>query len=287
MKQMSCSKTSQVVTALTVFMMLPVLMWGQVFDTTPPKISHQPVKLGRTGRALPIIAYISDTSGIKAATMHLQHDGQITESEMTLMTGGESIPVTVQMNESATAYSGPGEKYKVMGTIPAGAQLEVTLVRPPYYRIRTANGMVGYIPSASADIVESGQAFRTTIPAELTSAAKCSYQISALDDFGNESRTGITQIRFITEEELARMQQDMSGGPAKVERPSDSSAGTSDNLDVSPQSTRPGKGPSKPIYKKPVFWIVTAAVGGGAYYLLSGDDDPAAKKATVDMIVSW
>ncbi len=288
MKQMPCSETSQIRIILMALMVVPALIFAQVFDTTPPRIAHQPVKLGRSGRSLPVVAHISDNSGIKSVILHMQYDGQVVESEMIAAAGGESTPVTIQTRESVTVYSGPGESYKNIGTLPAGAQVDVTLVRSPYYRIHTANGLVGYIPAASADIVETGQAYRATIPAEGSTAAKFSYQISALDDFGNESRTAITPIRFISAEEIARMQQGMSGGRTEMDKQAGSSTTASPTTDQAPQKRTTARGASKPVYKKPVFWIVTAAVGGGAYYFLSGDEDKSSsRKGTVDIVVGW
>jgi hypothetical protein len=274
MKQMPNAETKW--RLICVLLVLPLIAAAQVFDTTPPKIAHQPVKLGREGKILPIIAYVSDNSGVKSVSIAIQHDGQLIQSEMNQVKAETSVPVVVQTSSDAIpVYSTPGTTGKILGLLASGELLEVTLVRSPYYRIRTAAGLVGYIDSGTVQVVESGAAYRVTLPVNLTSAGRLAYQIAAVDDFGNETKTELIPIRFFNDEEIARLQ----GVKPGKEKPSQEEA------DVQPARA---KSSSKPLYTKPVFWIATAAIGGGAYLLLSGGDgDAKTKKATVGLVIGW
>lgn len=258
-------------------LILPLAAGAQVFDTTPPKIAHQPVRLGRVGKILPILANVSDNSGVKSVRITVQHDGQQIQHEMNPVQSASSVPVVVQTGTEAVAlYATPSGNGKLLGQLAPGELLEVTLVHPPYYRIRSAAGLVGYIPADAVQIVESGAAYRITLPVQLTAGGRLSYQITATDDFGNEAKTDLIPIRLLTDEEIARLQERRSE-PTPLTRGKEATA-------VRPAA----KGTSKSLYAKPAFWITTAAIGGGIIYMLaSGSDDTAPKKAVVGVTIGW
>ncbi|HNW58334.1 MAG TPA: SH3 domain-containing protein [bacterium] len=259
-------------------LVLPLAARAQVFDTTPPKIAHQPVRLGRVGKPLPITANVSDNAGVKSVRITIQHDGQQIEHEMNAVASAASVPVVVQTGTEAVAvYSTPGNTGKQLGQLTPGELLEVTLVRAPYYRIRSATGLTGYIPADAVQTVESGAAYRITLPAALTAGGRLAYQIAATDDFGNESKTELIPIRLLTDAEIARL-QGQRGGQTPPARSEEQAA------------ARPAaKGSAaKSLYSKPAFWITTAAIGGGIIYMLaSGDDGSAPKKAAVGVTIGW
>ncbi|MBN2357170.1 hypothetical protein JXO59_13730, partial [candidate division KSB1 bacterium] len=60
----------------------PVLLIAQTFDTTPPSIYHQAVKLSRINRPLPLIAYLSDQSGVRETMVKVNYRGESSELAM-------------------------------------------------------------------------------------------------------------------------------------------------------------------------------------------------------------
>ena len=277
MKQMPNPETTR--RLLFALLIMPLLAAAQVFDTTPPRIAHQPVRLGRVGKVLPIIANVSDNGGVKSVRITIQHDGQEIQHQMNQVKSESAIPVVVQTAaEGVVVNSLPGGSGKSLARLGAGEQLEVTLVRAPYYRIRTAAGVVGYVHGDEVQTVESGASYRVTLPAQLTAGGRLAYKIAAVDDFGNESQTDLIPVRLITDEELARLQSQKPGQtPSRPVESAESAA-------------RPGE-PNKSIksiFSRPVFWIATAAAGGGLYYFLSsGDEESSDKKASVGLVVGW
>jgi hypothetical protein len=263
--------------ALLVF---PLIVAAQVFDTTPPKIAHQPVKIGRLGRTLAILANVGDNAGVKSVTITLYHDGQQIQHEMNQLKSEASVPVVVQTSaEAVSVYSTPESSGKILAQLAAGELLEVTLVRSSFYRIRSAAGVAGYVQADEVQTVESGSAYKVTLPTQLTSSGKLAYQIAATDDFGNEAKTELIQVRLISDEELAQLQgqrvppgtPEKQGGQMRKSQP------------AGPKSSQ------KSLFARPVFWIATAAAGGGIYYLLSrgDDDDAASQRATVGLVIGW
>ena len=92
-----------------VLLVLPLAARAQVFDTTPPKIAHQPVRLGRVGKTLPILANVSDNTGVKSVRITIQHDGEQIQHEMNPVADAASVPVVVQTgSESVALYATPG-----------------------------------------------------------------------------------------------------------------------------------------------------------------------------------
>ena len=276
MKQLPSPET--MMRSLLALLLFPLMVAAQVFDTTPPKIAHQPVKLGREGRTLPIIANVSDNAGIKSVSIAIYYNEQQVVRAMNQVKSETSVPVIVQTSSEATPlYSTPGTSGKLLADLAAGELLEVTLLRPPFYRVRTATGVVGYVNSDAVQIVEAGATYRVTLPSQLTSGGRLAYQIFALDDFGNEAKTDVIQIRIISDEELARIQ----GRKNLQEKPVAAKGDT--ELERLPQK----KSSEKILFAKPLFWVGAAVVGGGVYYLISGDDDEAAAKASVGLVVGW
>lgn len=260
-----------------VLLVLPLVAGAQVFDTTPPKIAHQPVRLGRVGKTLPILANVSDNTGVKSVRITIQHDGEQIQHEMNPVADAASVPVVVQTgSESVALYATPGATGKLLGQLAPGELLEVTLVRPPYYRIRNAAGLVGYIPTDAVQTVESGTAYRIILPLALTAGGRLSYQITATDDFGNEARSDLIPVRLLTDAEIAQLQERRSG-----QTPS----GRSEEAPAV-HATKASAGTS--LYRRPAFWITTAAIGGGIIYMLtSGKDDSSPQKAAVGVTIGW
>jgi hypothetical protein len=190
-----------------------------------------------------------------------------------------SVPVVVQTGaEGVVVNSLPGGSGKSLARLAAGELLEVTLVRAPYYRIRTAAGVVGYVHADEVQTVESGASYRVTLPVQLTAGGQLAYRIAAVDDFGNESQTDMIPIRLITDAELARLQgKKPAQTPARATESAEAPAGPS------------GQNKSiKSVFSRPVFWIAAAAAGGGLYYFLSsGDEESSDKKASVGLVVGW
>ncbi|MBN2356153.1 hypothetical protein JXO59_08570, partial [candidate division KSB1 bacterium] len=184
----------------------------------------------------------------------------------------QTVPVKIKIvSFSADVLTGPGNTYKKVGELSAGESAAITLVREKYYRIRAESGLIGYVDKSHCETTERGQVFRVTIPAKATQDKSLSYQIFAMDNFGNESQTEIQDVRLINEQELLNLQKQ---------------AGIGDKESAA-AATRISK-KSKPFYTRPWFWITAAAVGGGAYYFLSsGEDDKNDKNATVDIIIGW
>lgn len=277
MKQMPNPETMRrLVFALLI---LPLLAAAQVFDTIPPRIAHQPVRLGRVGKVLPIIANVSDNGGVKSVRITIQHEGQEVQHQMNQVKSESSVPVVVQTGaEGVVVNSLPGGSGKSLARLAAGELLEVTLVRAPYYRIRTAAGVVGYVHADEVQTVESGASYRVTLPVQLTAGGQLAYRIAAVDDFGNESQTDMIPIRLITDAELARLQgKKPAQTPARATESAEAPAGPSEqNKSI------------KSVFSRPVFWIAAAAAGGGLYYFLSsGDEESSDKKASVGLVVGW
>lgn len=290
MKQMPEAETKWSLFGL--MLALPLLAMAQVFDTTPPTIAHQPVKLGREGKALPIIAFVGDNSGVKNVRISIQHDGESVESQMTLVDAEGSVPVVVQTrDEEVPLFATPSTSGKVLGNLSGGEQLQVTLQRPPFYRVRSASGLVGYIEANRTEVVESGAVFKINLPARLTAGGRLAYQIMATDDFGNEAQTAMINVRLVSDEEVARLQQNLAaresrqpGAPAEAKP-----EGMAGETPAEPRESGLKKpAASRSLFSRPGFWIATAAVGGGAWYLLSGGDEGGgAKKSDVGLVISW
>ncbi len=277
MKQMPNPKTSR--RLLFELLMLPLFASAQVFDTTPPRIAHQPVRLGRVGRVLPIIANVGDIGGVKSVRITIQYDGQEIQHQMNQVKSESAVPVVVRTaGEGVVVNSLSGGSGKILAQLPAGELLEVTLVRAPYYRIRTRAGVVGYVHADEVETVESGASYRVTLPVQLTAGGKLAYRIAAVDDFGNESQTDLIPIRLITDEELARLQN---------KKPGQIPAQPAKRAEAAGRTREPNKS-IKSVFSRPVFWIATAAAGGGLYYFLSSEDEKNAdKKASVGLVIGW
>lgn len=290
MKQMPEAETKWGLFGL--MLALPLLAVAQVFDTTPPTIAHQPVKLGREGKALPIIAFIGDNSGVKNVRIVIEHDGKSVESQMTQVEAAGSVPVVAQTrDEEVPLFATPSTSGKVLGKLGGSELLHVTLQRPPFYRVRSESGLVGYVEASRTDVVESGAEFRINLPARLTAGGSLAYQIFASDDFGNEAQTAMINVRLVSDEEVARMQQNLA---ARENRPTTAPAeDKSDGMSGETPTERRESGLKQPassrsLFSRPGFWIATAAVGGGAWYLLSGgDEDGGAKKSDVGLVIGW
>jgi hypothetical protein len=248
---------------------LATTLAAQTFDTTPPTISHQPVKLGRLGKPLALATVVGDNGGVRNVVVKASHEGTPVEIPMGQ---GPSVPLKVRVSTPRLdVYSGPGSENKKVGVMAAGDVADVTQLRDRFVRIRMESGMVGYIELADCVTLDTGCLYRATLPVEWTSGGTLSYQIFAMDNFGNESQTSVFEVRLIDEAQLAQMQAQMG----LVEK--ETKTGEKSSIRR-----------SRPIYKSLWFWVGAAAVGGGAYFLLSGGDEGGnSSKTTVDVIIGW
>jgi hypothetical protein len=274
MKQMALVETLRrlfrvVVTAWFV----PLLLYAQAFDTTPPVIGHQPQKLGRQGKPMPLSVLIADPSGIKSVQLKISYEGESFEGPMPVINENESVPVTIKiLSDQLPVYAGPGIGFKKLGVLFLDEQVQVTMVRDGFYRITSGRGIAGYIAAGSTETLLQGKLYGVTVPANITQSAFLTYQIIAIDAFGNEAKTNSVEVRLIDDKQLAKLQTQAGITP----RPSTAASS------VKPLSSRR----SSPFYKKPVFWLATLAVGGGAYYYYSQQDDKE-KDASVNLILEW
>jgi hypothetical protein len=273
MKQMALVETGlRSVFVVAAFWFLPLFLYAQAFDTTAPIIGHQTQKLGRQGKPLPLSALIADPSGIKSVLLKITYEGESFEGPMPVINENESLPVVVKiLSDQLPVFAGPGSNFKKMGVLYLDEQVEVTLVRDSYYRIKSARGLAGYIAAASTETITQGKLYGVTVPATITQSAFMTYQIIAVDAFGNEAKTTPAEVRLIDDKQLARLQAKAGLTP----RSQPESA-------VKPLSSRK----SKPFYAKPLFWVTTLAVGGGAYYYFTREDEKE-KDASVNLIIEW
>ncbi|HPI71974.1 MAG TPA: SH3 domain-containing protein [bacterium] len=261
--------------AVALLWLFPPIVQAQAFDTTPPIIAHQPQKLGRQGRPLPLAANIADSSGVKAVQLKITYEGEAFEGSMPVINENEAAPVAAKiLTDQLPVYAGPGTTFKKVGVLSLGQQVLVTMVRDPFLRIRSDQGLSGYIDAQSAQVIARGRLYGVTVPANITQSAFLSYQIIAIDAFGNESKTEPIEVRLIDDKQLAKLQARAGLTPKAEAQPP---------ATVKPLSARK---PS-PFYTKPVFWLAAAAAGGGAYYLLSGGDEEEAKESTVFLSIEW
>lgn len=276
MKQMRWHETISLGLVVTYFCMIfmPIPNLAQTFDTTPPTICHQPVKLGKVGKPLSIIANIGDKSGVRASILKINYQSENMEVEMIPVAKEQSLPIKIKIkSEQKTVLSGPGQTYKKIGELVLDELVDVNLVRDNYYRIHSQSGLNGYIENNGCETIESGQEFKAIIPSIATKNNSISYQIFAMDTFGNEAQTEIIDVRLIDEQQLSNLQ-------AKT--------GLS-NKELS-DSGKMTKKRSKPIYARSWFWIATGAtlgIGGGIYYYLSIQEPEKTKDATVQVIMGW
>lgn len=259
---------SRVLTCI-VGLVLASALAAQTFDTTPPTISHQPVKLGRSGKPLALAAVVGDNGGVRNVVVKASHEGAPVELSMEQ---GPNVPLKVRVSTPhLDVFSGPGSVNKKVGALAAGDVADVTQARDGYLRIRMESGLVGYVEAADCVTLDTGYLYRANLPAEWTIGGTLSYQIFAMDNFGNESQTGVIEVRLIDEAQLARMQAQMG----LIEKETKSGEKSSVHR-------------SRPIYKNPWFWVGAAAVGGGAYYLISsGNGSENSTKSTVNVIIGW
>ncbi|NLP12504.1 SH3 domain-containing protein [bacterium] len=253
----------------------PPILYAQAFDTTPPIIAHQPQKLGRQGKPLPLAANIADSNGVKAVQLKISYEGEAFEGPMPVINEKEAVPVAVKiLTDQLPVYAGPGTTFKKVGVLNRDQQVLVTMIRDPYFRIRSEQGLSGYIDAQSAQVITQGRLYGVTVPANITQSAFLTYQIIAIDAFGNESKTEPVEVRLIDDKQLAKMQTRAGLTPkAQVKSPAT----------VKPLSSRK----SSPFYTKPVFWLAAVAAGGGAYYLLSGGEEEQTKDSTVFLSIEW
>ena len=272
MKQMALIGTLRRQLHPVFFLVLaPVLLYAQAFDTTPPVISHQPQKLGRQSKPLPLSAHIADPSGIKSVQLKISYEGESFEGSMPVI--NESVPVVIKiLNDQYPIYAGPGSNFKKMGTLLLDEEVNVTLVRDSFYRIRSSRGLYGYVSNVSTEVVLRGKLYGVTVPANITQSAFLTYQIIAIDMFGNETKTPPVEVRLIDEKQLARLQAQAGLTPRTK------TAGAN----VRSLDTRK----AVPFYSKPTFWLATLAAGGGAYYYFSRQEDKE-KDATVNLMIEW
>ncbi len=260
--------------AVALLWLFPPIVQAQAFDTTPPIIAHQPQKLGRQGKPLPLAANIADSGGVKAVQLKITYEGEAFEGAMPVINEKEAVPVTAKiLTDQLPVYSGPGTTFKKVGVLNADQQVLVTMIRDPYFRIRSEQGLSGYIDAQSAQVITQGRLYGVTVPANITQSAFLTYQIIAIDAFGNESKTEPIEVRLIDDKQLAKLQTRAGLTPKAEAQPP---------ATVKPLSARK----SSPFYTKPVFWLAAAAAGG-AYYLLSGDDEEQAKDSTVFLNIEW
>ncbi len=243
---------------------------AQTFDTTPPYISHQMVKLNKVNNPLTLVALISDHSGVREASVKVVYRGESVELMMSTPSKNQTVPVKVKAGAARMGvYLGPGNHFKKMGELAAGQIADVTLVRDNYYRIKTESGLAGYIDKNKCEPLEWGWMYQATIPAKATQGRSLSYQIFAMDNFGNEAQTEIVDVKLLTEQELLNLQKQMTSGKGL-------------------RSGTPSVKTKGPFYTRPWFWLTAAVVGGGTYYLLSGDKDASTgKKTSVEVIIAW
>lgn len=255
------------------FCFLPVFLFAQTFDTTPPVIGHQPQKLGRQGKPLPLSALIADASGIKSVQLKITYEGESFEGPMPVINENESAPVVVKiLTDQLAVYAGPGANFKKLGVLYIDEQVDVTLVRGAFYRIKSGRGLSGYITATSTETIMQGKLYGVTVPATITQSAFMTYQIIATDSFGNEAKSGPAEVRLIDDKELAKLQAKAGLTPR----------GTKTEAAVKPSGSRTGK----PFYAKPLFWVTTLAVGGGAYYYFTREDEKE-KDASVNLTIEW
>jgi hypothetical protein len=275
MKQMSIVGTRRRFALILLATVLPALVNAQSFDTTPPLISHQPVKLGRQGKPLPISAHVADSSGIKSVFLKISYEGESFEGPMPVINETEQVPVVVKVTaDQLPVYAGPAETFKKLGELSAGEQVEVTMVRDTYYRIKSDRGVAGYVAAIATETVMQGKLYGVTVPAHITQSAFITYQIVAMDTFGNENKTAAVEVRLIDDKQLAKLQAQAGITPR---------AGTTGEHNVKPLSDKP----SKPFYAKPFFWLATVAAGGGAYYYYNNQQEEKNKDASVAISLEW
>ena len=261
--------------AVALLWSFPQVVQAQAFDTTPPIIAHQPQKLGRQGKPLPLAANIADSGGVKAVQLKISYEGEAFEGAMPVINEKEAVPVAVKiLTDQLPVYAGPGTNFKKVGVLNLDQHVLVTMIRDPYFRIRSEQGLSGYIDAQSTQVITQGRLYGVTVPANITQSAFLSYQIIAIDAFGNESKTEPVEVRLIDDKQLAKLQTRVGLTPKAEAQPP---------ATVKPLSARK----ASPFYTKPVFWLAAAAAGGGAYYLLSGDDEEQAIESTVFLNIEW
>lgn len=275
MKQMTTIGTRRRIRLTLSAIVLPAMLVAQTFDTTPPLISHQPVKLGRQGKPMPIAAHVADSSGIKSVFLKISYEGESFEGPMPVINDSEQVPILVKITtDQLPVYAGPAETFKRLGVLNAGDEVEVTMVREAYYRIRSSHGVAGYIPANATEILMMGKLYGVTVPAHITQSAFLTYQILAMDTFGNEGKTTAVEVRLIDDKQLAKMQAQAGLTPK---------AGQKSETQVKSLSEKR----SRPFYTKPFFWLVAAAAGGGAYYYYYNQQEDKARDASVAISLEW
>jgi hypothetical protein len=275
MKQMIIVGTRHWLGAIRLALILPALVFAQSFDTTAPLISHQPVKLGRQGKPMPISAHVADSSGIKAVFLKISYEGESFEGPMPVINESEQVPVLVKVTAAPLpVYAGPAETFKQLGVLTVDEQVEVTMVREAYYRIRSDRGVAGYVAASATETVMQGKLYGVTVPAHITQSAFLTYQIIAMDTFGNESKSASVEVRLIDDKQLAKLQAQAGITPR-----------TGAKGQPEPKSLSEKR--SRPFYAKPFFWLTTMAVGGGAYYYYYNQQEEKTKDASVSVSLEW
>ena len=240
---------------------------AQSMDTTPPVLSHHPLKMGYLGKPLKITAYVGDDSQIKSVTMAINYGGQSTTGNIPQRKGIAKVPVLVQAGNEVTIYAGPNSRYKQRGKAYADDQLNVTEKKQDFYRVKHGD-ITGYVKAADTKIIMTGKAYGVALPAKFTNQSMLTYQISVTDIHGNTTTSDLYQVRLLTEEEVAQLK---------------AQAGLSKKPTV---KAKPEKEPKKRSFA--ALWIFAgmALIGGGVYYYFSQKKDKE-EITTVDVLVEW
>ena len=222
-----------------------------------PVIGHQPVLVGKRGESLFIEARVSKYPEIAKVTLALSLAGKTVHGRLKRVKP-EQVPVIVQPLQALTLSGRPSPSSNIVAKVMSGSDLIVDKKTKYYYLVTTKAGERGYVLQNQVRVQRKGYIYGARLKPYYTSLDTLEYRITATSTAGQQA--SVTQkVHIISPEHYEKLYRNL--------RPPESTAA------------------SKSFYRRPVFWIGTAAAGILIFIFVPQNEKK--KTATVNLHADW